>query len=244
MDPLTDCPICFETYEPERGVIGSFWERQEKPHLLGPDRNDLWKQKGCFWWKGEQNLSIKTWGFLNLVLGLEEPEVPEWRSTAWTCRTALGSEIGLLSAIAMLPLSTLPLGCCWLKKSGDHQLIWRISKYPVLYRILYNSMDLNSYAIFTFWPIFLLGFWWIRVMKQKKWFHDTVGCSNLCFWGVWSRANDSTWRSNLETWDSSKKGLDQYSIEDHFESLGQKVICIFRGPKSVWSPWSTWCSQV
>lgn len=77
MDPLTDCPICFETYEPERGVIGSFWERQEKPHLLGPDRNDLWKQKGCFWWKGEQNLSIKTWGFLNLVLGLEEPEVPE-----------------------------------------------------------------------------------------------------------------------------------------------------------------------
>ena len=26
---------------------------------------------------GEQNLSIKTWGFLNLVLGLEEPEVPE-----------------------------------------------------------------------------------------------------------------------------------------------------------------------
>lgn len=45
----------------------------------------------------------------------------------------------------------------------------------------YGSQQLCSFHVLTHFFAWIL---WIRVMKQKKWFHDTVGYSNLCFWGV------------------------------------------------------------
>ena len=173
MDPLTDCPICFETYEPDAaGGVGI---------ILGPKnpvtltRQWFLKTKnpvsGCPGWERVNKKLVQNLGFSNLLLLRNVETDGSWgarsswrRSTPWTCWTALGSKVGLLSAIAMLPLSTLHLGSQLL-------CFWRFD--PSFYWIL-----------------------WIGVMKQRKWFHDTVG-SVMCVFGESRVAGANDWSLNL-----------------------------------------------
>lgn len=151
--------------------------------------------------------------------GFEEPEVPEgevrpepvgrhWAVKLDCCQQSLCCHCQLCLLDGRTPAITSWYGA-----------------YPMKFRgILYNVWISTAMLFSRFDPFFCLDFVDTSDETEKmipwhSWLQQSVflgspesqGCQFI-----------GTWRSNLETWYSSKKGLDQYSILTILRVWGQK----------------------